>query len=242
MKWDFLEMDDRRYPMKIFFEQRDNSTVSISKKSITVRIPHALSREEMFREILKIKGWARLKILQNPEKFKPDSVIQYINGQEIFVGNQSYILGITFAEKESSSGRIIDNTIDLKISSKLPEAKKSKHISTLISRCLAGKRLPELRERIAKLNQTHFNQNIGKIFFKNNKSNWGSCSEAGNINISTRLLFAPDEVLNYICIHELAHLIEHNHSPEFWKLVERAMPHYQENEKWLKEHEGECTF
>jgi len=63
-----------------------------------------------------------------------------------------------------------------------------------------------------------------KIFFKNAKSRWGSCSEAGNINVSTRLLFAPDEVLESVCIHELAHLIERNHSEKFWALVEQAMP------------------
>jgi len=102
--------------------------------------------------------------------------------------------------------------------------------------------LPKLQEKIYELNEKHFNRKINKIFFKHNKSNWGSCSNARNINISTRLLFAPDEVLEYVCIHELAHLIEQNHSDRFWTLVETAMPNYVEKEKWLKENRDFCRF
>jgi len=83
---------------------------------------------------------------------------------------------------------------------------------------------------------------INKIFFKNLRSRWGSCSERSNINISTGLLFAPEDVLEYICIHELAHLIEQNHSSRFWQLVEKAMPDYREKEKWLNENGGKCGF
>ncbi|HKZ41668.1 MAG TPA: M48 family metallopeptidase, partial [Candidatus Hodarchaeales archaeon] len=61
-------------------------------------------------------------------------------------------------------------------------------------------------------------------------------------NISTRLLFAPDEVLEYVCIHELAHLIEHNHSDRFWALVEKAMPYYPQQKQWLKEHGESIRF
>ena len=64
----------------------------------------------------------------------------------------------------------------------------------------------------------------------------------GNINISTRLLFAPDDVLEYVCIHELAHLIEHNHSQRFWMLVAQAMPDYTAKETWLKEKGDACRF
>ena len=71
---------------------------------------------------------------------------------------------------------------------------------------------------------------------------WGSCSEKGNINISTRLLFAPEDVLEYVCIHELAHLIEQNHSEKFWQLVKNAMPNYQEKRKWLKENGDSICF
>ena len=144
--------------------------------------------------------------------------------------------------KKSSSAVLNDNTIQLVISDNLSKEEQNNHISTLISRCIGSKRLPKLQVKIKELNKKHFNQSINKIFFKHNKSNWGSCSRAGNINISTRLLFAPDDVLEYVCIHELAHLLEHNHSKKFWTLVETAMPEYKKKERWLKENGDICKF
>jgi predicted metal-dependent hydrolase len=67
----------------------------------------------------------------------------------------------------------------------------------------------------------YFQKPIKSVNLKYNLSNWGSCSTKGNINLSTRLLFAPDDVIDYVIIHELAHLLEMNHSPHFWAIVKR---------------------
>lgn len=92
------------------------------------------------------------------------------------------------------------------------------------------------------LNQIHFQKDFKSVNLKYNSSNWGSCSTRGNINLSTRLLFAPDTVIDYVIIHELTHLIEMNHSPKFWQLVKGAMPDYKEKEKWLKVNGSQCDF
>ena len=75
-----------------------------------------------------------------------------------------------------------------------------------------------------------------------NSSNWGSCSSNKIINLSTRLLFAPPEVIDYVIIHELAHLVEANHSKRFWDLVASKMPNYKEQEQWLKTHGRHLDF
>ena len=242
MRTEKLEVNGVNYTVNIHFDDREDSTASISKKSVNIRLPLSMNREDQFRQLFKMKAWARNKILKEPEKFRPKAHKEYHDGSILQVGNDEYVLRITFSEKQSSSARIIGNTIFLNISSNLSKEKQNKHVSTLLSRLVAHKRLPELKMKIEKLNLIHFNQKVNKIFFKYNKSNWGSCSEHGNINISTRLLFAPDDVLEYVCIHELAHLIEHNHSDRFWALVEKAMPAYREKDRWLKDHGGRCDF
>jgi hypothetical protein len=92
------------------------------------------------------------------------------------------------------------------------------------------------------MNANTFQQPIRSINLKYNHSNWGSCSHAGNVNLSTRLLFAPRSVQDYVILHELAHLVEMNHSDRFWALVERFMPDYREAEKWLKVNRAKCDF
>ena len=77
---------------------------------------------------------------------------------------------------------------------------------------------------------------------KYNKTNWGSRSTKNNINISTRLLFAPKDVQEYVFIHELAHFFEMNHSKRFWDIVGKIMPDYKEKERWLKINNAKCDF
>jgi len=237
-----LEVNGIKHPVKIHYEERSDCRASIRKKAINIRIPAFLSEEEKRRQLTNLKQWAIDKLKENPEKFKPEAQKEYKDGDILAVGGDEYVLKIGFKNKLGSSARIEGPTIRLSISSNLSKEAQSKHISTLLSRCIAKKRIPELKKRIDESNKNHFNQPLKKIFFKHNKSNWGSCSNAGNINISTRLLFAPDDVLEYVCVHELAHLIEPNHSKDFWKLVEKAMPGYKEKIKWLKENGDKCRF
>ncbi len=65
---------------------------------------------------------------------------------------------------------------------------------------------------------------------------WGSCGASGRISLNWRLVLAPPEVLRYVVIHELAHLVHRNHSARFWNLVERQMPDFAIARRWLREH------
>ncbi len=235
-----LEVNRKSYPVFISLEDRDKSTVSIGKKGVSIKVPQTMSRDEVARTIFQFKRWAKEQLEKNPPK--EETVKEYNHGDKIVVGNKEYFLAILYASKQSSSARIKDNQISLIISSEIPPTRQKKHVSTLLSRIITRQRLPELEKKIKDLNEQHFKQNLNKIFFKNQKSRWGSCSEKGNINISTRLLFAPDEVLEYVCIHELTHLVEFNHSERFWSLVEKVMPNYKEREQWLKQNGSDLTF
>jgi predicted metal-dependent hydrolase len=73
-----------------------------------------------------------------------------------------------------------------------------------------------------------------KLTLHNTVSRWGSCSTAGNINFSSRLILAPLEIFDYVVVHELAHLQHHNHSKSFWAMVETYCPHSKQKRKWLR--------
>ncbi|HVV15035.1 MAG TPA: M48 family metallopeptidase [Candidatus Paceibacterota bacterium] len=86
---------------------------------------------------------------------------------------------------------------------------------------------------IARLN-AHYDYAVRRVFIKNSRSRWGSCSEHGNLNFNYRLLFLPPRLAEYVVTHELCHLKEMNHSPAFWALVEETIPDYKKARKALR--------
>lgn len=75
----------------------------------------------------------------------------------------------------------------------------------------------------------------GRVFIKDQRTLWGSCSGRRNLNFNWRLAAAPPEALNYVVIHELCHLREMNHSKNFWDLVRGACPDYKARRRWLRD-------
>ena len=66
------------------------------------------------------------------------------------------------------------------------------------------------------------------------KTRWGSCSGKNSLNFSWRLIMAPEAAVDYVVVHELCHILEHNHSKGFWKQVERVLPDYRQRQACLK--------
>lgn len=75
---------------------------------------------------------------------------------------------------------------------------------------------------------------IRRIAVRDPRTLWGSCSPSGDLSFSWRLLMAPDSVLDYVIAHEVAHLVEHNHGPRFWSLVETLTVATSDSRAWLR--------
>ena len=88
----------------------------------------------------------------------------------------------------------------------------------------------------------HFNQHYstkhgiahGRITIRNQKSRWGSCSKKGNLNFNYKLVFLPEELRDYVIVHELCHVKEFNHGKGFWDLVAEVVPNHREMRKKLR--------
>jgi len=90
-----------------------------------------------------------------------------------------------------------------------------------------------VHERLLYWNQ-FYNYRYHRVAIRNTRSRWGSCSSKGNLNFNYRILFLPPELQDYLIVHELCHLEEMNHAPQFWQLVERHIPEYKKRIKELK--------
>jgi hypothetical protein len=91
----------------------------------------------------------------------------------------------------------------------------------------------ELPARLMQLAAEH-GHHVAAVSVRNQRSRWGSCSPAGRISLNWRLVQVPPPVRDYVLLHELTHLAVSNHSPKFWKALDRACPWHHEARAWLR--------
>ncbi len=239
-----LEHQDFRVPVRVIREARPNSRVSIGKASAILRISTFISAGDQEVQIRTFRQWILDQLDKYPDRhdrFKPKI---YRHGQILEVGDRRYVIRFIYeTERQTVTGKLgSDRNLVFKVPFGASDPQLGPVIEKLLSRIVGADFLPEVTQRVQALNDRHFQKQIKSVQLKYNHSNWGSCSSKGNINLSTRLLFAPAFVLDYVIIHELAHLIEMNHSDRFWKHVRSAMPDYPKAEQWLKKHGSNMSY
>jgi predicted metal-dependent hydrolase len=102
-----------------------------------------------------------------------------------------------------------------------------------VERALRERAKLEVPRRLQELAAEH-HLIVRRVNIRNQRSRWGSCSARGVICLNWRLVMMPESVRDYVLIHELMHLKRLDHSPRFWRLVERACPGYQAARRWLR--------
>ena len=118
------------------------------------------------------------------------------------------------------------------------ESMESEYLTNEEIKKLADKALQHIPKRVSYY-EKQIGVTYGKITIRNQKTRWGSCSSKGNLNFNCLLMLTPPEVIDYVIVHELCHRKEMNHSGAFWAEVEKALPDYKEQVKWLKENGGQ---
>lgn len=132
------------------------------------------------------------------------------------------------AQKEEWIKRAIERQKSRKSLSPTPTKLSAEEINTLKNK--ARKVIPEKVSYYAPLVGVSFN----RITIRNQSTRWGSCSAKGNLNFNCKLMLLDDELIDYVVVHELCHILQMNHSTAFWAEVERVLPDYKARRKALK--------
>ena len=239
-----IHVEGRPVPVVAVVKRQPRNYFSIARKGVSLWLPEGTKEEDVPQHLRKLEAWVSDALAKKPALrelvFKQEKTWE--TGDIVAVGPRQYTLHVEMEERETHAARLQNGVIHLNLSQKSPPEHREKAIRQLLSRVVAADFLPHVTRRVLDLNRQHFQQNIRSVNLKYSHSRWGSCSSKSNLNLSTRLLFAPPDVQDYVIIHELAHLVELNHSDRFWALVARAMPDYLEKERWLKKHGKQCDF
>lgn len=230
-KKETIFVNNKKYTITIYLERRKNAYLSIGKK-IVIRIPTLLKKDKQDLQIAKFKE----KIIKYLQKYPNYNLKKenYLNNHIFKILDQTYVLKLNDTENKTATGRLVSNDIVLNIPFKLSRTQKQKMIPSLVNKLLSQKYLPFIKERVGYYNDLYFQKDLKKISLKKANSKLGSCTIDKKLMFSTTLLLFPEDVRDYVIVHELAHTIEHNHSKRFWAIVEKIIPDYKEKKKWIR--------
>ena len=198
-------------------------------------MPHTLAQERIVRLLEDKTRWIKEKLaLHFQGHSKSDK--EYVSGESFSYLGRNYRLKVNKGQYQPvklSRGRF---TVTLRIGSNNPALIQDSLTSWYKQH--AQVKLTEKAKRYAEI----IGVTYASVGIKLYKSRWGSCSVDGNIDFNWHIIMAPNRIVDYVVVHELCHLIHHDHSPKFWKQVERILPDYAECKEWLKHNAASLTL
>jgi predicted metal-dependent hydrolase len=189
-------------------------------RNVELVLPRGVSPNTGLRFLATKREWvaARLHALPQPVPFTEGAIVP--------------VLGVPHRiQRESNPAeppvRIIDGQIRVR--------SEPAHLARRVRDHLVITARDELSPRARRL-AVQIGREVRRVSVRDTRSRWGSCSGRSTLSFSWRLILAPEAVLDYVVAHEVAHLVEMNHGPRFWRLVDSLAPGRAEAQKWLKRH------
>ena len=182
---------------------------------VTMSLPMRTPLREAHVFATEKEGWIRRTLAARPEVARP-----MIGGQVMFEGREVDVI--------VGTGRVA-RYVDGQITVPDNPARVPLRVAAFLKLSARG-RLQEASDRYA----AALGASYGRLSLRDTRSRWGSCSAEGNLMYSWRLIMAPPEVLDYVAAHEVSHLVEMNHSPDYWRVVTGIYPHYKAPRAWLR--------
>lgn len=237
----YVVFGQTQLPVNIYHENRQNNRVTIGKSGITIRLSNYFSEVEKNEQIQQFLHWSFKKLEEKPDFFQKKTR-EYADEMLLNLFDRTLTVRILDKKVAKASGMMKGNEIYIVLPESEDHETKQALCAKIVLKILSKIYKPIIRQKLEAFNQQFEFGKLNNLTIKNNSSNWGSCSTRGNINISARLLLANEGAVNYVLIHELAHLREPNHSDKFWMWVKKACPDYKIHELWLKQNSHLCIL
>ena len=202
-------------------------TVS-SDNTVSVSVPKRISEKEIKEFVLEKIDWVKQKISHNKKTKKPYVPKQFIEGEEYLLLGQPYSLVI----KQAPRARTQAETGILKVGVPKRTRNVKNYVQSRIIDWYKQAAFKILLKRIS-MYEKAIGVNITDLKIKTLKSSWAHCTRKGAVTFSWSLVMAPLNIVDYVVVHELCHLIHLNHSQRFWSKVAAIIPNYKQCKKWL---------
>jgi predicted metal-dependent hydrolase len=198
--------------------------VSKTRRAVVVTVPAGCRLEEAGRFLKSHLDWVRERLGKVPE------AVPLANGATIPLRGRPHRVCFTGPARGGAVVSVGDATSG---APHLEVAGRAEHAPRRLRDWLVGQAQKDIEARVA-WHARRLGVRVRRITLRDQTTRWGSCSANGFLSFSWRLIFAPPYVLDYVAAHEVAHLVEMNHGPRFWKLVAAAVPRLEDAKRWLR--------
>ena len=203
------------------------ASIKVDDGLVSVVVPKALAIERIQQLVEDKYQWIVQKVALHEES-KPASDREFVSGEAYAYLGRNYRLKVV------TGAYIPVKLIQGRLVATLPDgAKRSNLVRDAVIRWYKLNALRKIKEKVRRYSKT-MGLEPKSVSIKTLKSRWGSCSPIGELDFNWIIVMAPNRVVDYVVVHELCHLKQLDHSPKFWKEVERVMPDYAEHKDWLK--------
>lgn len=204
--------------------------------SLVVRVPKKASMKQINEILNQKRSWIVKKITQAKERLKTTKPKLFIEGEDFLFMGRKYTLVLSKITENGNDSNIYTNGENIIV----PE-KYAPHMKEALINWYKYQSHKIIPDRVANYADIfHIKYKVIKI--TSAQTRWGSCSGHGNLNFSWRLMMAPLEVIDYVVIHELAHVNIKNHSVNFWNKVALMYPDYLKCKHWLRENQSKLPL
>jgi predicted metal-dependent hydrolase len=208
--------------------RRRRVTITVERdRRVVVHAPESMSDEKIRQVVESKRQWIYEKT-NHPQKYRS---LPHPPGKELVSGESVLYLGRQYRIEIVETGL---TEIQFAQRFLIPASKDSKRVETLREwyvRKAKEKIVPRVKQHARQLGVE-----VGEVRIVDNRYRWGSCTPNSNVNLNWRLIKAPMFVIDYVIIHELAHLIEANHTPRFWNIIRAQTPTMDKAKAWLREY------
>jgi len=212
---------------KIIRSKRKTLALEVTQDAgLIVRAPELVSSEYIEKIIHKKRFWIQDRQKDILEKNKKNAPKEYVNGEGFLYLGNTYRLSI---ENDNLAPLTFDKEFHL-LKNYLPQARQ------VFSDWYKKEAYEKIKQRLDWHSEAA-GIRYNKMGITNAMRRWGSCNTKGNLFFSWRLIMAPLKIIDYVVVHELAHIVVKNHSEKFWIKIRMIMPDYEYSKNWLKDNE-----
>ena len=218
-----MERRDQPFPCRVVRHRAARRmTIRVGPGGVRVTVPARAPRAEVDAFLRSCRGWVAERVAETP------AAPPLADGDRLSLLDDALLL--TVAGSPLPGGRAERRGGRLMVR---PAADGA--LEAPVERWYRRSARAELAGRSSAL-AAGLDRRVAAVAVRDPGSRWGSCSSAGRLSYSWRLLLAPEDVLDYVVAHEVCHLIRPAHSPAFWRLLEEVRPGYRPQRGWLREH------